>query len=240
MSTAQETPSRANVWQMFDRIAHRYDLLNHLLSFGTDIIWRWRAARRLSDIEDLELADIATGTCDMLLSILKRHKDFKSCVGVDMSAGMLELGQKKVENAGLADRVQLVRGDAVNLPLADATVNAVTISFGIRNVIDVPAGLREMRRVLRPGGRAVILEFSLPRNGLIRAGYLFYFRNILPLIGGLISGDSYAYNYLNKTVETFPYGDAFLDLMREAGFINVSASQLTFGVASIYVGEAAG
>ena len=233
MSTA---PSRQDVPNMFDRIADRYDLLNRLLSFGTDVRWRKKVAKQLDGLSPLRLLDVATGTADQLLALVRNRK-FDFAVGLDVSRGMLSHGVRKVDEAKLPNPVAMVHGDALALPLADNSINAVTISFGIRNVLDVPKALTEMSRVLQPGGRAVILEFSLPANALIRWGYLIYFRHVLPKIGGLISGDWYAYNYLNKTVETFPYGEDFADLMRAAGFESVRIIPLTFGIASIYVGE---
>jgi demethylmenaquinone methyltransferase/2-methoxy-6-polyprenyl-1,4-benzoquinol methylase len=221
---------------MFDRIADRYDLLNRLLSFGTDVRWRRKVAKQLDGLSPLRLLDVATGTADQLLALVKGRK-FDFAVGLDVSRGMLGHGVRKVADANLPNPVAMVHGDALALPLADDSINAVTISFGIRNVLDVPKALTEMTRVLQPGGRAVILEFSLPANALIRWGYLIYFRHVLPKIGGLISGDWYAYNYLNKTVETFPYGEDFAELMRAAGFDSVRIIPLTFGIASIYVGE---
>lgn len=223
---------------MFDRIAHRYDLLNRLLSMGRDVAWRKRMARHLPDGEALEVLDLATGTADVLLFLERCSSErIAGGVGVDPSMGMLGFGKKKIARRGLGGKHRLVRGDGRALPFRDACFDAVTISFGIRNVADVGAGLREMRRALKPGGRALILEFSLPRNALFRRLYLFYFRHVLPRIGGLISGDFQAYRYLNATVETFPYGEAFLALMREAGFAEARAHPLTLGIATLYTGD---
>jgi demethylmenaquinone methyltransferase / 2-methoxy-6-polyprenyl-1,4-benzoquinol methylase len=229
-------PSRHEVWKMFDRIAPRYDLLNHLLSLNRDKFWRKRVGELLPARSGLDVLDLATGTGDQLLSLYRTDKVSRG-VGMDLSEGMLEIGRRKIAELGLSEKLQLQTGDAGKIPLGDSGYDVVTISFGIRNVLDVPTALGEMLRVLRPGGRALILEFSLPNNGLLRAGYLFYFRNILPILGGMISGDSCAYRYLNKTVETFPYGEAFCRLMSEAGFTKVRAVPLTFGVATIYVGD---
>jgi demethylmenaquinone methyltransferase/2-methoxy-6-polyprenyl-1,4-benzoquinol methylase len=234
MSTS---PSRQNVGSMFDRIAHRYDLLNRLLSFGTDVRWRKRLSQHLPAGEQLQVLDLATGTADVLISLEKNCPRVLRGTGVDLSFGMLSRGLPKLRALGLAQRFRLLQGDAQRLPLPTAAYDAVTISFGIRNVLNVDAGLREMHRILKPGGRALILEFSLPGNPLFRAGYLFYFRHVLPRIGALLSGDGHAYRYLNQTVETFPYGQAFCSLMENAGFQSVRAHPLTFGIATLYQGD---
>lgn len=234
MSTS---PSRQNVGSMFDRIAHRYDLLNRLLSFGTDVRWRKRLSKHLPAGGQLQVLDLATGTADVLISLEKNCPRVQRGTGVDLSFGMLSHGLPKLRALGLAQRFRLLQGDAQRLPLPTAAYDAVTISFGIRNVLNVDAGLREMHRILKPGGRALILEFSLPANPLFRAGYLFYFRHVLPRIGALLSGDGHAYRYLNQTVETFPYGQAFCSLMENAGFQSVRAHPLTFGIATLYQGD---
>lgn len=225
---------------MFDRIAHRYDLLNRLLSLRQDVAWRKKLARHLPDLSSLYLLDIATGTADVALTLIRHSDKITRALGVDMSEKMLEEGRRKVENSGLSSVLSLETGDATALKQPDNTFDVTTIAFGIRNVMDPLTGLKEMYRVLKPGGRSLILEFSLPGQPVLRALYLFYFRNILPRIGALISGDSYAYNYLNKTVETFPYGDAFCALMTRAGFENVRAWPLTFGIATLYSGDKPG
>ncbi|MBM3289381.1 MAG: bifunctional demethylmenaquinone methyltransferase/2-methoxy-6-polyprenyl-1,4-benzoquinol methylase UbiE [Candidatus Hydrogenedentes bacterium] len=231
------TPARTDVWRMFDRIAHRYDLLNRVLSMRQDVAWRRRLAQMLPARDDLRVLDLATGTGDVLLALRAGCPRVRSGVGMDMAGKMLELGKDKFEDRGQAPALQMVRGDATCIPAADGSFDAATIAFGIRNVLDVGAALREMHRVLRPGGRVLILEFSLPPNALVRRAYLLYFRNVLPRIGGIVSGDSHAYRYLNQTVETFPYGDAFCDLMRGAGFSGVTQVPLTFGIATIYQGD---
>ena len=236
-NNAPETPSRMQAFKMFDRIAHRYDLLNRLLSMGTDVRWRKKMNRRIPPGAGLRVLDLATGTADVLIAMERACPQVVSGVGLDMSGGMLKYGREKLVRLGLDGKFRLVRGDATCIGLGTGSFDAVTISFGIRNVLDVSQGLVEMRRILKPGGRALILEFSLPANRPFRALYLFYFRNVLPRIGALISGDSYAYRYLNETVETFPYGEDFCQLMRDAGFERVSATPLTFGIASLYQGE---
>lgn len=230
-------PSRREVWRMFDRIAGRYDLLNHLLSMRRDVAWRKVMAATVPDRENLRLLDLATGTADVMLSMTRTRPNVTRAVGLDMSLGMLSHGQRKIRDAHLENQLTLVRGDACQVALADEAFDAVTIAFGIRNVLDVDAALKEMRRVLTPGGRVLLLEFSLPRNWFIRTGYLWYFRHVLPRLGGLISGDGAAYRYLNETAETFPYGDAFCALMTKAGFTEVKHRPLTFGIATLYWGD---
>jgi demethylmenaquinone methyltransferase/2-methoxy-6-polyprenyl-1,4-benzoquinol methylase len=239
MSEQQHKALDRQISGMFDRIAHRYDLLNRMLSFGRDVAWRKQFLRYLPGGAGLRVLDLATGTADVLLSLYHAGR-LAVGLGVDPSGGMLAEGRKKVVAQGAAKSCFLVRGDAMELGLREDTFDAVTIAFGIRNVTDVDKGLREMLRVLRPGGRALILEFSLPGNGLIRWGYLLYFRHVLPLLGGLISGDQAAYRYLNRTVEAFPYGGAFCALMEEAGFEGMEAHPMTFGIATLYCGDKPG
>ena len=222
---------------MFDRIAPRYDLLNRLLSARRDVAWRKRLAGHLPPGTDLEVLDLATGTGDVLVSLCGKCGRAGRRVGVDMSSRMLAQGQAKLRTRGLTDRLMLVRGDATHLGIASAQFDAVTMAFGIRNVTDVAAALDEMHRILKPDGRALILEFSLPRCRALRWLYLAYFRHVLPRLGSSISGDPYAYRYLNQTVESFPYGKAFCDLMAAAGFRNVIAHSLTFGIATLYCGD---
>ncbi len=221
---------------MFDRIAPRYDFLNRLLSLRRDVAWRRRVADYLPEQTKQSVLDIATGTADLLLSLFDRSDRVSAAIGVDLAPTMLELGRRKVAKHQLDERVLLVRADALRLPFADRSFDAVTIAFGIRNMTDVPLALTEMRRVLKPGGKVLILEFSMPANPLVRRLYPFHLRGLLPVVGAMISGDSYAYRYLNRTVETFPYGEQFCALMRETGFVQVAAVPLTFGIATIYHG----
>lgn len=229
--------SRREVWRMFDRIAGRYDLLNRSLSFGRDVAWRRRMARCLTGRHGLRLLDLATGTGDQIFHLLDAGAPIATALGLDMSEGMLAQGRVKLARRSDGCPVVLQRGDATAIPSADGVFDCVTISFGIRNVEDVDLGLREMYRVLAPGGRALILEFSRPARAIVRGPYLFYFRHILPRIGSWVSGDGQAYRYLNRTVEAFPSGEAFCVLMRRAGFSAVRALPLTFGVATIYQGD---
>lgn len=233
-----DEPSREKAWAMFDRIAPRYDLLNRLMTLGMDVRWRKRMAAFLPPGDGLSLLDLATGTGDQILMMM----DEKTCrigraVGMDLAEEMLALGREKVIRRGLSDRVDLQTGDAMAIPAEDGHFDAVTISFGIRNVLDVPTALGEMRRVLRPGGRVLILETSRPEAKVLQVLHRAYVRHVIPTVGGLVSGDRAAYRYLNRTVETFPSGRAFCERMEAAGFLDVAALPLALGAASIYRGD---
>ena len=233
----EASPSRHEVWKMFDRIAPHYDVLNRSLSLRRDVAWRKNMARYLPEGENLELLDLATGTADQILFLMKSTNRIKRAVGMDLSEGMLAKGEEKVKASAWKGKIDLKLGNTMEIPAEDQSCDVVTISFGIRNVGDVNKGLTEMHRVLRPGGRALVLECSIPTNALVRGVYLFYFRHVLPLVGGVVSGDIKAYKYLNKTVETFPSGRDFAARMETAGFSNVRVCPQTLGVATIYVGE---
>ena len=233
----KKQPPRTGIWRMFDRIARRYDLLNHLLSLGQDIRWRKKVARFLVNKYDQYILDLATGTGDQLLYMFSCSDRIDRALGTDLALKMLDRGREKVKKRKLEDRIVLEEGDAEHIQYPDNIFDAVTISFGIRNLMSVERSLSEMYRVLKPAGRVLILEFSIPQNILMRSIYLFYFRYLLPFIGSVISGDRYAYRYLNETVEGFPYGDAFCQLLRESGFQNVSMYPQTFGIATIYCGD---
>lgn len=236
-SATLQPSGKKNSWQIFDRIAPRYDFLNRLLSFRRDVAWRNKLSDYLPQGEALRVLDLATGTADVLLSLFSTSRRVKSGVGIDRSEKMLEIGRAKIRQRGLQDAILLVNADATGIPFPPESFHAVTMAFGIRNVADVPAALEELFRVLKPDGRALILEFSLPENALFRKLYLFYFRHILPLLGGIISGDYPAYRYLNRTVETFPYGQHFCELLENAGFLNVGYHPLSQGIATIYQGD---
>ena len=233
-----QNPSRIRVWQMFDRIARRYDVLNRLLSLRQDVRWRKKMAGLLPARSGLKVLDVATGTADQIIALHKNTAGkISSATGVDMADQMLTIGRNKIKQQFPDADIQLKSGDAVALPFDNAQFDVITISFGIRNVTDVCRALEEMFRVLRPAGRLLVLEFSLPQNYIVKKLYLFYFRNILPLFGGLVSGDRYAYRYLNETVEAFPYGEDFINVMHRAGFTDGRVVPLSFGIASIYIGE---
>lgn len=222
--------------EMFDAIAPRYDLLNRLLSFGIDRRWRRLAVAQLRIPAGGMVLDIATGTGDVALEIAARTAETVRIIGDDFTQGMLVRGREKIERSPWRKRIFLVNAPCEALPHPDACFDGVTIAFGIRNVVDRAAGLREMHRVLRPGGRVVILEFSNPRSHFFKTVYYFYFRRLLPLIGGLLSQRS-AYRYLPDSVLEFPEREVFKGMMAEAGFTGLSHFDLTFGIAAIYVGE---
>ncbi|SNB46349.1 bifunctional demethylmenaquinone methyltransferase/2-methoxy-6-polyprenyl-1,4-benzoquinol methylase UbiE [Geobacter sp. DSM 9736] len=224
------------IQQMFDSIAPRYDFLNRLLSFGIDRRWRRFAVRQIQWHEGARALDIATGTGDVALEIASQTPSSVTIVGADFSREMVELGKEKVRNSPHAARISFEIAPCESLPFADGSFDAVTIAFGIRNVVDRPAGLREMYRVLRDGGRAVILEFSTPRSKLFKSIYYFYFLKVLPVIGGAFSKFS-AYKYLPDSVLEFPSQDRFKALMTDAGFRTVRHIDLTFGIATIYIGD---
>ncbi|MCP3178456.1 bifunctional demethylmenaquinone methyltransferase/2-methoxy-6-polyprenyl-1,4-benzoquinol methylase UbiE [Desulfuromonas sp. KJ2020] len=221
--------------EMFDTIAPRYDLLNRLLSLGIDRRWRAFAVRQLQIPEGGRVLDVATGTGDVALEIATRTPDSVRIVGEDLTQGMLRIGQEKIAASAFAHRIFLVNAPCEAMPHPGSVFDGVTIAFGIRNVVDRLAGLQEMVRVLKPGGRAVILEFSNPRSRLFKALYYFYFRRVLPFIGGLLSKRS-AYQYLPDSVLEFPDQQTFKGMMAEAGFTDLRHFDLTFGIATIYVG----
>jgi demethylmenaquinone methyltransferase/2-methoxy-6-polyprenyl-1,4-benzoquinol methylase len=233
-----QSPSRQEVWRMFDRIAPRYDLLNHLLSFRRDVSWRKKLARQLPAASELLVLDLATGTADVLLTLFRENRRIKFGIGLDLAQEMLKRGRNKIDQESSASPlIYLIPADALSIPFRSESFQVITMAFGIRNVLDVPQALREMHRLLKTGGRVLILEFSLPNWRVIRSLYLFYFRNILPRIGGVISGDGTAYRYLNRTVETFPYGEKFCELLTQAGFSEVRQIPLSGGIAAIYQGD---
>lgn len=219
---------------MFDQIAGRYDLLNAVLSGGLDRYWRSRAIRTLGFTGVETLLDVCTGTADVALGAARRKAGAARVVGVDFAGAMLAHGRDKVLAGGLASRVRLVRGDAMHLPVADASVDGVTVAFGIRNVQRPEEACREMLRVLRPGGRLAILEFGLPVVPAVRPLYLWYFNHVLPRIGRVISRHEGAYTYLPQSVGSFPWGEAFASMLAEAGFSQVRHSPLSLGIVYLY------
>ncbi len=222
---------------MFDGIAHRYDLVNRVISLGIDQSWRRKTVRSLQLPAQARVLDLATGTADLAMLVARTHLDAE-LTGVDPSAKMLAVGQRKLDLTGLASRVELLVGDAQALPFPDAHFDGVCIAFGIRNVPDRLLGLREMARVTRPGGRVAILELSEPRGGILGPLARFHVHSIVPTVGALLSG-AHEYRYLQKSIAAFPAPEQFAALMAEAGLRVLAATPLTFGVCHLYVGEPA-
>ena len=232
-----KTPSR--IAGMFDAIAPRYDLLNHVLSAGLDRRWRDRAVDALALRDDARVLDLCTGTGDLAIATVTRVKG-ASVVGVDFAGAMLRVGQEKLRRRGLSRAIGFVRGDAAHIPVASGSCDAATIAFGIRNVAEPQRALAELARVLRPGARLAILEFGEPRIPGIRTAYAWYFRYVLPAVGRLVSKHRSAYSYLPASVGTFPPPAEFARTIAAQGFDHVRAVPLTAGIVYLYTGERAG
>lgn len=220
---------------MFDDISPKYDLLNHLLSFGIDFSWRRKLVRLLLAGNPRSVLDVATGTADLAIAIAKAGVG--AVTGVDISEKMLAIGRIKTAGQDISGSIALQVADAAALPFADNTFDAVTVAFGVRNFEDLRAGLTEMKRVLRPGGTLLILEFSHPATFPMKQLYGFYSRRIIPAIGQLVSGNAEAYRYLPESVRAFPSGDDFLKILATIGMNNARCHSLTAGISSIYQAE---
>ena len=231
-----ELSKKEEVRAMFDNIAPAYDRLNHTLSLSVDRIWRRRVVRIVGRLHPRRVLDMATGTGDLAV-MMARSIPEAHIKGVDLSEGMLDVARHKVTARGLDGRVVLDVGDAEHLHVADASVDVATVAFGVRNFGDLDAGLREMARTIKPGGKVVVLEFSRPRNRLFRALYEFYTYKILPCIGGMVSKDKRAYEYLPASVGEFPAPKEFMAMMERAGFRECRARSQSFGIAQIYTGQ---
>lgn len=259
MSTATLPPSvdksERRIQQMFGEISPRYDFLNHFLSGGTDWYWRWRAVRTAPPVGSAPILDVCSGTGDLALAYWKRGRGDVPVIGTDFTHEMLVIADKKavphrsrsVARTSESPMVgatgesipplHFLQADTQELPFPDEMFQLVTVAFGLRNVTNTARGLREMIRVCRPGGKVVVLEFSLPGNRILRGLYCWYFKNVLPRIGQLLSRNSQqAYNYLPSSVSEFPYGEQLASLMRECGLSTVTYTPLTFGIATLYVG----
>ncbi len=224
---------KVQVTRMFDTISKNYDGLNRVISFGIDIKWRNKVVAIVGNSKPEQVLDIATGTGDLAISLAKTEA--KRIVGLDISKGMLEIGKKKIQEKKLNQTIEMVIGDSENLSFEDNSFDAVTVAFGVRNFENLEKGLAEIYRVLKPGGIFVVLETSVPTKFPFKQGYKLYTRYLLPAIGRIFSRDKVAYQYLSESAAAFPFGEAFNNILRKTGFIDVENKPQTFGVATIYV-----
>lgn len=220
---------------MFNRIAGRYDFLNHFLSLGIDKSWRRKAINTLSGLQPQVVLDVATGTGDLAIAAMKLQP--RQVIGVDISEGMLAIGRTKIRKQNLEQTIALQYGDSEHLPFADDHFDAITCAYGVRNFEHLEKGLQEMQRVLRPGGRVAILEFSRPAKFPVKQLYRFYFRYILPTLGKTVSKDNTAYHYLHDSASAFPDGKDFCTILERCGFNRATAKPLTFGITTLYTCE---
>lgn len=230
----KNTAKKEQVAEMFNNISRKYDFLNHFLSLGIDIIWRKKAIKLLKKDNPALILDIATGTGDFAIEALALKPE--KVIGVDISEGMLEMGRKKLKKKGLDNKIELKLGDSEGLQFDDNKFDAIIVSFGVRNFENLEKGLADMFRVLKPGGKVVILEFSRPKSFPFKQIYNFYFKAILPKIGRLVSKDNAAYTYLPESVKAFPDGQNFLNVLESVGYKSTKCKPLTFGISSIYTG----
>ena len=230
----EEQSKKEQVEQMFDNIAPTYDKLNHIMSLNIDRMWRRRVMRIVRRSKAHKIMDVATGTGDLAIAMAKRV-DRTQILGVDLSEEMLAVARHKVEKQGLEERIMLEKGDAENLTMVTTeSIDAATVAFGVRNFENIERGLSEIYRTLKPGGKLVVLEFSMPKNRLVRWVYSQYAHRLLPRIGGVISKDKQAYTYLPDSVEEFPSPERFAEILRGVGFRSVKTRSQSFGIAYIY------
>jgi len=229
----EQTGKKEQVATMFNNISAKYDFLNHFLSLGIDKVWRRKAVGHLKDLKPKIILDVATGTGDFAIESLTLKPN--KIVGIDISEGMLEVGIQKIKKRGLQDIIELMTGDSENLPFDDNKFDAVIVAYGVRNFENLEKGLKEMHRVLRSGGKMVVLEFSKPTHFPFKQLYNFYFRYVLPKIGKALSKDNAAYTYLPESVRVFPDGDKFISKLKSVGFKEAICNPVTFGISSIYI-----
>lgn len=234
---SQEGEKKQQVAEMFNNISHSYDFLNHFFSLGIDVLWRKKAIRILKKENPHRILDVATGTGDFALEAVRMKMQDVQITGVDISAGMIEVGKKKVAKKKLEHAITLQIADSENLPFDTGHFDAFTVAFGVRNFQDLRKGMSEMLRVLKPGGMGVIIEFSRPSRFPIKQLFTFYFKYVMPTIGKLVSKDARAYTYLPESVDAFPSGNDFLKVMTELGYREVKCIPLSGGIASIYIGK---
>ena len=227
---------KEGIRKLFDNIAPDYDKLNHILSLNIDKGWRKKAVREIVDVQSpIAVLDVACGTGDFTIEIAQKAAEGSRVTGIDLSEGMMKIGREKIKAAGVS--ADMVQGDCEALPYADGTFDRISVGFGVRNFEHLEIGLQEMLRVLKPGGKLVILELSVPSNSLVRWFYKLYFLKILPAIGGMVSGDRGAYEYLPASVLRFPAPDKFTAMMQQVGYRNIVHKALTFGICRMYIGE---
>jgi demethylmenaquinone methyltransferase/2-methoxy-6-polyprenyl-1,4-benzoquinol methylase len=228
--------SASPIAAMFDRISPKYDALNHLLSFNIDKVWRRKTAKAVAKKQPRTILDLATGTADLAIAVARQNPQAR-LIGMDISEKMLDIGKEKVKQRNLENQIELRLGDAAALPFGDNSFDAVTVAFGVRNFEDLDKGLSEISRVLKPGGQAVVLEFSMPERFPVKQLYRFYFKRLLPFIGKFFSKDNSAYAYLPASVERFPKPQIFLELLAQYGLMHSTVRPLTFGIATLYCAE---
>ena len=233
---ASQQPKKEQVAEMFDDIAHRYDFLNRFLSGGLDIGWRKKALGYLAAKKPLKILDVATGTADVAIMASRLLKP-NSIIGIDISDGMLEIGSQKITKLGLQNTIQLLNGDSETISFATSSFDAVTVAFGVRNFQNLEKGMAEILRVLKPGGKLVVLEFSKPKIALVKSFYNVYMKFVTPNMGKLFSKNRSAYQYLDESIQKFPEGKDFLTILNNVGYINTQCKPLSLGICSIYCGE---
>jgi demethylmenaquinone methyltransferase/2-methoxy-6-polyprenyl-1,4-benzoquinol methylase len=237
--TPFDDPDRSKkeqVAEMFDRVANRYDVMNRLLSAGIDIKWRKKAILQLKNDKPKQILDVATGTCDMAIISYKLLRPEK-ITGIDISGEMLKVGRKKIEKEGLTSVIELQTGDSETINFADNSFDAVTVAFGVRNFENLESGLKEMLRVLKPGGKLIVLEFSRPRTRIFRSLYNLYMSIVAPEVARWIARNKKAYQYLNQSANLFPERQNFVDILNRTGYSNTSFKPLSAGICCIYIGE---
>lgn len=230
-----ELTKKQQVASMFDSIAYRYDFMNHFLSGGIDVYWRKKAISELSIIKPRNVLDVATGTGDVAI-LTQQLLEPERIIGIDLSEGMLQLGRQKVAKLGLSDKIELLKGDSEIMKFADNTFDAITVAFGVRNFENLGKGLAEMHRVLKPGGKLMVLEFSKPGKGL-QGLYNLYMKVVAPAVGKFVTKNRDAYRYLNDSVQAFPEGRNFLGILEKTGFKSTYLKRLSFGISTIYCGS---